>query len=238
MRMRKIMTTAAAGLLLALAACSREAEPEAAYTPPPMEESPDLEGPAAFVHDFPPSQGMEAYGLTDHHFYDVTMAEVLNLREDMDFDGIIYFGFPQCPWCQAAVPVLNEASRQTGVPVFYVSRDPQIREEGNWLELDQEMARWLDNQFGLQWLYEEGEDGEDVPVRPNIFVPQVIHLRRGEVVDHYRGTFEEHLPEDGVLPELTERQHEELLQIYLEIFRQVEVLEDCPLNEDTPSTCS
>ena len=29
--------------------------------------------------------------------------------------GVIYFGFPQCPWCRTLVPYLEEAARLNGV---------------------------------------------------------------------------------------------------------------------------
>ena len=29
--------------------------------------------------------------------------------------GIVYFGFPECPWCQAYVPILNEVADIEGL---------------------------------------------------------------------------------------------------------------------------
>ena len=138
----------------------------------------------------------------EHSFYYVTMEDALELIEDEDFNGVLYFGFPGCPWCQAAVPVLHEASLATEVPVFYVSRRSDLR-EGDWLDWDLTMARWIDAQFPLQWLlypgeYEYDEEYGDYvyipgePRVPNIFVPFVMHVRNGVVVDAHRGTFEGH----------------------------------------------
>ena len=194
------------------------------------------EGPR-FENEFPTSQ-LEGYGIEEHRFFDVTMEEALALREVEDFDGILYFGFPQCPWCQAAVPILNDAALEAGIDVFYVSRDPEIREIGDWSEWDLEMANWLDAQLEMRWIYEEDEDGESVPVRPNIFVPHVIHLRSGEVIDHHRGTLDGHERlEDGTLPDLEPAEVAALFTIYSRIFSGVQTDGECPLTQETES-CS
>ena len=45
-------------------------------------------------------------------------------REEEIFDildgtGIIYFGFPECPWCRNAVPVLLDAAEEVGIEKIY-----------------------------------------------------------------------------------------------------------------------
>jgi len=167
-----------------------------------------------------PASDMSAYEISGaHRFFDVTMEEALALRSDETFNGILYFGFPACPWCQAAVPLMHEASLETGTDIFYVSRRHELR-EGDWLDWDMEMAWWLSEQIEMRWL-----DDED---RPNIFVPQIIHLREGVVGDSHRGTFEGHEPVDGELPALTASEREELLGTYMRIFSGVHE-EPCPL---------
>jgi len=154
------------------------------------------------------------YGIEgEHRFFEVGIDEALQLLEDETFDGILYFGFPDCPWCQVAVPIIHEASQQTNTDIFYVSRRHEIRDAEGWEEWDIEMAWWLDEQIEMNWIYDEG--GE--PYRPNIFVPQVIHLRNGTVIDDHRGTFEGN---DPLIP-LTPEQHEGLLEIYTRILSAV-----------------
>jgi len=186
-----------------------------------------------------PRADMSAYDLEEEHrFFTVTMEEALELLEE-EFEGIIYFGFPGCPYCQAAIPLMHEASQNAGVDIFYVSRAHDLR-EGEWLEWDAEMAWWLYNN-GVPYMRWINEDGELVDVdaeeeegyRPNINVPQIIHLREGAVVDTHRGTFEGHVPigegDARHLPELTDSEHATLLARYLEIFSAVGV---CPLDGD------
>ncbi|MCL2560244.1 MAG: hypothetical protein FWE07_07120 [Turicibacter sp.] len=172
---------------------------------------------------------MSDYGIEgDHRFYYVTMYEALQLREDESFDGILYFGFPGCPWCQAAIPVIHEASQQTGVAIFYVSRAHALR-EGEWNDWDAEMAWWLDEQIDMQWHDFTDQGGT---YRPNIFVPQIIHLRDGVVVNAHRNTVDSHeIAEDDdgefYVPELTTAEWDELLAVYIDIFSECSEADIC-----------
>lgn len=175
----------------------------------------------------------------EHSFYYVTMDEALQLVENPDFNGVLYFGFPGCPFCQSGVPVLFEAMQETGVPVFYVSRRHDLRVD-DWIDLDEQMARWIDAQFELSWIYTSpGEDYTDEevenfvpePTRPNIFVPFVMHVRNGVVVDAHRGTFEGHERMEDVEGRptypFTDEQHATLLATYVRILSGVTNAEPC-----------
>ena len=165
---------------------------------------------------------MSSYGIRgDHRFYDLTMHEALELLDDETFDGILYFGFPDCPWCEEAVPAIHEASQIVGVDIFYVSRCHRIRGKEGWEEADSQMAWWLNEQVELGWIYEN-----EVAIRPNIFVPHVFHIRNGVVVDEHWGTFDGHVRlEDGSLPELTDIEYTTLLETYIRIFSAVNTSE-------------
>ena len=184
-------------------------------------------------HNFP-LHDMSEYGIEgDHRFYYVTMYEALQLRDDDSFNGILYFGFPGCPWCQAAIPIMHEVSQQTETDVFYVSRRHDLR-EGEWNEWDEEMALWLDEQIGLQW-HDFTPDGGTY--RPNIFVPQIVHLRNGVIVSDHRNTVDSHEAVENdagerVVPEMTTEERSELLEIYTQIFVAVNEPEACGVGDE------
>ena len=160
---------------------------------------------------------MSSYNIDgDHRFHEMAMHEALALLDE-EFEGIFYFGFPGCPWCQAAVPAIHEASQIVGVDILYISRSHTIRDTEGWEEADAKMAWWLNEQIEMGWLYEN-----EVPIRPNIFVPHVVHIRNGVVVNNHQGTFEGHerLADDS-LPELTDIEYLELLENYIRIFTVV-----------------
>lgn len=188
-----------------------------------------------FENNFSLVSWMSEYGVTgEHRFYDVNMYEALQLLDDEDFDGILLFAFPECPWCQEAVPVIHEASQATNVDVFYVSR-AHAKRVGDWLAWDASMAWWLyeNGVNNMAWINEDGQvvtlEGNDA-FRPNISVPQIVHLRASEILGNHRGTFEGHYRlEDGSLPELTDEQRAILLGLYIEIFTTVNETEACPL---------
>ena len=47
------------------------------------------------------------------------------LMEVLDDSGIVYFGFPECPWCRNAVPVLLEAAKALNVEkIYYFNAQP------------------------------------------------------------------------------------------------------------------
>lgn len=167
----------------------------------------------------------------NHNFVELSMEEALELLDE-NFEGILYFGFPGCPWCQATVPLMHEAALDVDVEIFYVSRDRDLR-VGDWLEHDAAMAWWLYNNGvpNMRWIDEEGdlvevEDEEELGYRPNINVPQIVHIRNGEIVDSHRGTFE-----GAESPEMSDEERATLLARYIEIFSAVGV---CPLDEDAP----
>ena len=42
--------------------------------------------------------------------------------------GVVYLGFPECPWCQAYVPMLNEVADIEGLEkIYYFNDDVPIR---------------------------------------------------------------------------------------------------------------
>jgi len=210
MKLKKLLFLALIGVLsVAIIACSND------YTDDLTDSNSDL---AVSENSFPLASSMSDYGIEgEHRFFEVGMDEALQLLEDEAFDGIIYFGFPGCPWCQSAVPIMHEVSQQTNTDIFYVSRRHEIRETEDWQEWDAEMAWWLDEKIDMDWIY----DASGEPDRPNIFVPQIIHLQNGAVIDAHRGTLEGH--DAMTQPELTSDEHARLLDIYIRIFSSVNV---------------
>lgn len=209
---------------LVLAACSNDAGTN------------DTDAPAQTRF---PAADLSEYGIEgEHRFYQVTMYEALQLRTEADFDGILYFGFPGCPWCRDAVPVMHEASQSTGIDVLYVSRDHELR-EGEWLEWDAEMAWWLYESGlpGMLWIDEDGRpvDDMDNAYRPNIFVPQIVHVQDGAIINSHRSTFEDH---DARERSLTPEEHEALHAIYVGIFENASNLPAGVCSEDDDEACS
>ena len=43
--------------------------------------------------------------------------------------GVIYFGFPECPWCRNAVPVLFDAAKEMGIDSIYYFNALSMRDK-------------------------------------------------------------------------------------------------------------
>lgn len=83
--------------------------------------------------------------------------------------GIVYLGFPECKWCQAYVPILNEVADMEGVEKIYYYNILEARK--NNTEDYQKMVQLL-NEY-LQY----DEEGNK-----RIYVPTVIFVSKGNIV--------------------------------------------------------
>lgn len=142
----------------------------------------------------------------------VDLAQVLDIIDQGT--GIIYLGFPECPWCRTLVPVLFESVAQTGYtgPIYYCNfleqRDKKTLDENGKIVVEQEgtpeyaklvevLSDWLTPYSGLN---------DDTIKR--VYFPTTVFVKDGEIIDVHLDTVDSQ--EDGYA-ELTEDQHAELL---------------------------
>ena len=83
--------------------------------------------------------------------------------------GVVYLGFPECPWCQAYVPILNEVADIEGLEKIYYfnileDRKNNTKEYQKIVELLHDYLQYDD----------EGNK--------RLYVPAVIFVSKGEVV--------------------------------------------------------
>ena len=141
----------------------------------------------------------------DHAYVDVTFEEALDTIENGT--GVIYFGYTGCPWCQRAVPVLNEAAKAHAVKILYLDCSSVGSEENaeNFEKLVDLCSEWL----------EKDEKGE-----PTFYIPYVVGVRKGKIVGAHDATVESFRIVDEN-SNLNEEQHEELLGYYNEILEKL-----------------
>ncbi len=103
----------------------------------------------------------------DNLFQYASIEEVLTLVKSGT--GVIYFGFPSCPWCQVYVPVFDEVSREQGLDKVLYYNPKEIRSEGTaeYKELVAILGDYLDND----------KDGNK-----RLYVPHVFAIKEGKVV--------------------------------------------------------
>lgn len=151
--------------------------------------------------------------------------ELLDIIENKT--GIIYLGFPECPWCRTALPVLFEAAKENNIDTIYYlnirnERDSYVVEDGKLtyaLDGNGNEIKGSEGYFKLLEALDEhlsdyviSVDGETYEVgEKRLYAPSVIFVRDGKVLGIQVSTVESQT--DGYEP-LTEEGHEELYSIY------------------------
>ncbi|MBO4601156.1 MAG: hypothetical protein J5634_02850 [Bacilli bacterium] len=117
------------------------------------------------------------------------------LKEDT---GVIYFGFPQCPWCRTLVPYLEEVGKNIGVKKIYYLNISEMRDtyeidgkkaimtkEGSkeYYELLEVLDKYLDEYY----LTNENGKKIDTGVK-RLYAPTTVVVNNGKIVDFLKGT--------------------------------------------------
>lgn len=143
--------------------------------------------------------------------------------------GIIYFGFPTCPWCRNLVPVLTDAAVDFGVEEILYRN---VLNDRNVLELEDDEI--IEVSAGYPGYYEVLEIlGDHVPAYTGleddsikrITAPTVVFVQDGQVIGYHESlpSFQERVSEDelgGWLP-MNEDEVEELTQVFMTYFEQL-----------------
>lgn len=118
----------------------------------------------------------------DHVFKEITFAQSNELLNKKEFTGIIYYGYPSCPWCIEAVPVMNEVANNHNLTIYYVNKKSQ--ESIDHPEEEEKAIEILDAAYGL--------DVDDETKEPRLYVPEVVVVNNGEIIGHNMGTVKGH----------------------------------------------
>ena len=167
----------------------------------------------------------------NNRFIYATAEDIVKMLENNEA-GMIYFGFPECPWCRNMMDVLDEAAKTNGFDKIYYVNVLELRNElklnddkkietvkegdPNYNKLVTLLDKSLPSYPGL----------EDESIK-RILVPLVIGLNNGEVVAEHLNTLESQT--DAYVP-LSKEQRKELLDIYDKMFK---TLDACPVGPDS-----
>jgi len=148
--------------------------------------------------------------------------------------GIIYLGFPGCPWCRNALPVLFDAAKENNVETIYYmnilnERDSYVVENKKLVYAKDEdgnekkgtegyfkLLKALDKHLSDYIVSFEGKEYEVGEKR--IYAPSVIFVRDGKVLGVHVSTVESQVnPREP----LTKKQYNELYGIYEDFILEV-----------------
>lgn len=165
--------------------------------------------------------------LKDNAVKYVTSEELLEVLDEGT--GAVYFGYPNCPWCRSAVPVLIEAANEVGIDnIYYLNvkdeRDEiKVKEDGT-LEVVKEgttgykkLLKRLDSvleEYTLTDIH-----GKEVSANEKrIYVPLVVFIKEGEIVGYHLDTVS---TQKNPFEPLNEEQTNELMDIYINLMHKV-----------------
>lgn len=158
--------------------------------------------------------------------------EILNIIDKGT--GIIYLGFPECPWCRSVLPILFDVASDNRIKnIYYLNikneRDSLVVEDGKLVyELDDngnekkgtegyfKLLKALDKyltEYTISFEEEVYETGEK-----RIYAPTVIFVKDGKVLGLHVSTVESH---KSGFDKMTEEQKEELYSIYEEYILEI-----------------
>ena len=94
--------------------------------------------------------------------------QIINILEKGT--GVVYLGFPECPWCQAYVPYVEEVAKKVGIDKVYYFNIKEDRK--NNTEEYQKIVKILD-------VYLPNDDEGN----KRIYVPAIIVVRNGKIIE-------------------------------------------------------
>ena len=130
------------------------------------------------------------------------LTEVLNLFENKT--GIIYFGFPSCPWCRNIIPVLLEVANDNNEVVYYFNpKEVRGTDNADFAKLMEILDSYLNTD----------ENGEKV-----LYVPDVYFIKNGKIVGHHLGSASS---QTNPYEKLTDEQTKELKETYVNLINKI-----------------
>ena len=137
--------------------------------------------------------------------------------------GVIYFGFPECPWCRNAVPVLIDAAKEVGLDKIYYFNALEIRdiksldEEGNII-VEKEGTEEYKKLVEILYEHLDVYDGLNDPTIKRLYFPTVVFVRNGEIIGIHTSTVDS---QTNPSEQLTDSQYQELKDIYSNFMLEV-----------------
>lgn len=112
--------------------------------------------------------------------------------------GVLYLGFPRCPWCRAIIPAMIDAWKQTGSNeeiTYYNPRDLRpirsVDENGN-VTTEKEADPKYDKLVEILYDHLRTFEGSNDETIKHIYFPMVVFVRNGNIEFTHIGTVEGH----------------------------------------------
>lgn len=149
--------------------------------------------------------GYEDFDSKDSRFVKSEMKEALAMFKEGK-SGILYFGYPKCPWCVEALPIMNEIAKEDNLNIHYIrTRD----DDKKLLYTEQEKKEFI--QYTEKYLEKDDEGNYQ------IYVPFVVVVKDGKAISGHIGTVDSH---DAHERKMNEKEKKELKALYTKMFAE------------------
>lgn len=139
----------------------------------------------------------------DNVFVKSDMAEAIQLFQNKK-DAILYFGFPDCPWCIEALPIMDESAKAHKKTIYYI----QTRDKNKKLLYSEAQKKAL-------FPYVDAFLKTDKKGEKKLYVPFVVVVKKGKAIKANIGTVEGH---DAHERKMNEKEKRQLRKIYDAMF--------------------
>jgi len=157
----------------------------------------------------------------------LTEEETISLLEDGT--GILYLGFPECPWCRSMLPVLLNTLDNTSIDKLYYLNIYELR---SVLELNKKnkvevVRKGTDSYYKMLELMDEylepyyltSEDDKKIDTKEKrIYAPTVVAIKDGEIKGIHVSTIDS---QKDPYKDLTKKQENELSSIFMDLINEV-----------------
>lgn len=150
--------------------------------------------------------GYENFDTKNSMFEESDMAHLLTAIKEKK-SGIFYLGYPKCPWCIEAIPVLNDIAKKHNQSIAYVRTRDDDSELIYTPDQKKELISYASTYMNLD---DEGEY--------QIYVPFVLVIKDGKVVAGHVGTVDGH---DAHERKMNEQEKKDLQSIYEDMFQKL-----------------
>lgn len=141
-------------------------------------------------------------------FTEISMNEALKMMKDSDEDVLLFFGFDDCPHCKIAHPLLLAVANEQNTN--YKVRFVRTRDILGKLTYTEKQRKEL-----IRYIPEYMSRNEDMDNKLWLYVPTMIRLKDGKVVDGHAGL----LGENESMDTMTKVQEKELMKIYRHLLK-------------------
>lgn len=152
----------------------------------------------------------------------IIYADYEQIFDVLEGTGVIYFGFPECPWCRNAIPVLIDAAKESGIEnIYYLNnsedRDSKILKDGKVITEKEGTDNYnkLLKKLGDKASTYEGLKDDSIK---RLYFPTVVVVKNGEITDYIEGTVDSQ--KDPYTP-LNKDQEKELKDKYIKAMNKL-----------------